>query len=279
MSANSIASILSNQGSGAALPVLERRLLVMHALNKTRVELITQADYLLSDQELALIEPLFERRIQGEPIAYILGQREFFGLDLQVTPEVLIPRPDTELLVELSIQLAPPDSDLLDLGTGSGAIAIAVAHHRPDLSVWAADISPAALAVARRNAVTHHCPIHFIESDWYRHLPARQWHTIVSNPPYIVANDSHLTQGDLRFEPINALTDHADGLSAYRELIAGAGNRLIASGWLLFEHGYDQATAVRDLLQSAGFKQVQSWQDIAGIERVSGGQFGGQLAS
>jgi len=245
----------------------------MHALNKTRVELITQADYVLTDTELRALEQLFERRIQGEPIAYILGQREFFGLDFHVTPDVLIPRPDTELLVELSLRFAPPDSELLDLGTGSGAIAIAVAHQRPDLTVWAADISPAALTIARQNAATHHCPIHFIESDWYQHLPARLWHTIVSNPPYIVAGDRHLTQGDLRFEPINALTDHADGLSAYRELIAGAGKHLISGGWLLFEHGYDQAQAVRDLLQSAQFQQVQSWQDIAGIERVSGGKF------
>ena len=270
---NSIANLLSNQGIGAALPMLERRMLVMHALNKTRVELITQADYELSEQELHIVQTLFERRIQGEPVAYILGQREFFGLDLRVTKDVLIPRPDTELLVELSLQFAPPNSELLDLGTGSGAIAVAVAQHRPDLSVWATDISTAALEVARTNAATHRCKITFIESDWYNNLPTHQWHTIVSNPPYIVANDSHLSQGDLRFEPINALTDHGDGLSAYRALIAGAGTRLHVGGWLLFEHGFDQAEAVRALLHAAQFQQVQSWRDLAGIERVSGGQF------
>jgi len=256
-----------------SIPISELRLLMMHALNKSRIQLITQSDDLLSDSEIACVYELVCRRIQGEPIAYLTGQREFFGLSLYVTPDVLIPRPDTELLVELSVRFAPRNSTLLDLGTGSGAIAVAVAHERNDLQIWASDISTAALAVARRNAERHQCQIHFAESDWYANLPDRKWQTIVSNPPYIVQNDPHLSQGDLRFEPINALTDHADGLSAYRQLIQGAKTRLGEGGWLLVEHGFDQAEAVRNLFAEHHFSDIQSWYDIAGIERVSGGRY------
>lgn len=265
---------ISNQLRSAALPALEARLLMMHVLNKTRIQLITQSDYLLTDAELKTYQQLVQRRIQGVPIAYLIGQREFFGLMLHVTPDVLIPRPDTELLVELALQYASPNANLLDMGTGSGAIAVAVAHQRPDLTVWASDISPAALAVARHNALTHHCTIQFEESDWYANLPAMQWQTIVSNPPYIEQRDPHLQQGDLRFEPVDALTDHADGLTAYRQLIAGARSRLLHGGWLLLEHGFDQAAAVRALFAAHGFEQIQSWRDIAGIERVTGAQSG-----
>lgn len=245
---------------------------MMHAANKTRIQLITQPDYQLTEGEQTTYRQLEQRRIQGVPIAYLTGHREFFGLTLQVTSDVLIPRPDTELLVELALQYAPPNTNLLDLGTGSGAIAVALAHQRADLQVWASDISPAALEVARRNAHAHHCAIQFIESDWYQMLPPMQWHTIVSNPPYIEHQDPHLKQGDLRFEPINALTDHADGLSAYRQLISGAKSRLRNGGWLLLEHGHNQAFAVRELLATHQFTQIQSWRDLAGIERVSGGQ-------
>ncbi|PRC94236.1 peptide chain release factor N(5)-glutamine methyltransferase [Solimicrobium silvestre] len=272
MSQHSIANLLNSTTAAGTLPALETRLLMMHVLNKTRIQLITQADYELSDSELNALQLLIDRRVQGEPIAYLIGQREFFGLMLQVTPDVLIPRPDTELLVELGLQYAPPNSTVLDLGTGSGAIAIALAHQRADLQVWACDISQAALAVAQNNAVTHQCKITLLKSDWYAQLPDMQWQTIVSNPPYIVQHDPHLSQGDLRFEPINALTDHADGLSAYRQLIAGAVSRLTEDGWLLLEHGYDQAQAVRALLTEHQFINVQSWCDIAGIERVSVGQ-------
>jgi release factor glutamine methyltransferase len=264
---------ISAQLNATTLPALEARLLMMHVLNKTRIQLITQSDYLLTDVELKTYQQLVQRRGQGVPIAYLIGQREFFGLMLHITPDVLIPRPDTELLVELALQYAAPNANLLDLGTGSGAIAVAVAHQRPDLTVWASDVSSQALAVARHNAHTHHCTIQFEESDWYTNLPAMQWQTIVSNPPYIEQHDPHLKQGDLRFEPINALTDHADGLSAYRQLIAGAKSYLVDGGWLMLEHGYDQAQAVRDLFAAHHYLQIQSWRDIAGIERVSGAQF------
>jgi release factor glutamine methyltransferase len=265
---HSIQSLLG----ASPLPALEARMLMMHALNKTRIQLITQSDYPLSEAELNAYLQMERRRIKGEPIAYLLQEREFFGLMLHITPDVLIPRADTELLVELAIQYAPPKAHVLDLGTGSGAIAVSVSHQRPDLTMWASDISPAALAVARRNATTHRCVIQFIESSWYTTLPAMQWQIIVSNPPYISQHDPHLQQGDLRFEPVDALTDHADGLSAYREIIRGALTRLAQDGWLFLEHGFDQAGNVRNLLTTHQFTQVQSWKDIAGIERVSGGR-------
>jgi len=273
MQQHSVTTLLATITTSKAIPVSEVRLLMMHALNKTRIQLITQSEELLSDAEIKTIHELIQRRTQGEPIAYLIGQREFFGLSLQVTPDVLIPRPDTELLVELGLRFAPPDSTLLDLGTGSGAIAVAIAHERADLKIWAGDISPMALDVARCNAETHQCQIHFVESDWYQTLPDMKWQTIVSNPPYIVQNDPHLSQGDLRFEPRNALTDHADGLSAYRQIMQGATTRLEQGGWLLVEHGFDQAQSVRNLFAEHRFATIQSWRDIAGIERVSGGQF------
>lgn len=258
----------------AALPPLERRILLSHALGLDRIGLITQDQRVLSPTELAHISALLVRRLAGEPIAYILGQREFFGLSLRVTPDVLIPRPDTELLVELVLQMAAQGARIVDLGTGSGAIAIAVAHQRPDMEVTALDMSEAALAIARENAARHlQRPIHFLQSDWYQALPVgSQFDGIVSNPPYIEAHDAHLSQGDLRFEPISALTDHADGLQALRQIIAGAPQYLRAGGFLLMEHGYDQADKVRSLLSQAGWQDVQSWRDLAGIERVSGGR-------
>jgi len=263
---------IARQLSTTQLPALEARMLLMHVLEKTRIQLITQSDYELSSSELEAYQSLVQRRVLGEPIAYLTGQREFYSLTLQVTPDVLIPRADTELLVDLALQYAPARSSLLDLGTGSGAIAVALAHERPDLQVWACDISSAALTVAQRNADAHQCNIRFLVSDWYAGLPDMLWDTIVSNPPYIEQHDSHLGQGDLRFEPVDALTDHADGLTAYRNLIAGAPQRLLAGGWLLLEHGYDQAQAVRTLLATQRFTQIQSWCDMNGIERVSGAQ-------
>jgi release factor glutamine methyltransferase len=261
----------------APLEALENRILLSHALQLTRIQLITQSERILSDSEAANLSTLFQRRLQGEPIAYIVGEREFFGLALQVTPAVLIPRPDTELLVELALERLPPQAHALDMGTGSGAIAVAIAHSRTDVRMQALDVSAEALQVAASNAQRHGVQINFLRSDWYDALaqsgePAPVFDLIVSNPPYIVAGDTHLSQGDLRFEPIGALTDHADGLSALRRIIDGASQYLRHDGWLLMEHGYDQAAAVRDLLHARGFTQVQSWRDLAAIERVSGGQ-------
>jgi release factor glutamine methyltransferase len=254
------------------LDALERRILVSHALGLSRVQLITQSERVLTRSETIAVSTLFERRLAGEPIAYIIGEREFYGLSFNVTPDVLIPRPETELLVELAIEKAPPDGSVLDLGTGSGAIAVAIAHARPDLTVTVLDRSLPALQIAQRNAERHQASLRIVHSDWYAALGDQHFDVIISNPPYIVANDVHLAQGDLRFEPVDALTDHADGLSALRIITAGAPAHLKPGGCLMMEHGYDQAEAVRALLSHAGFIEVQSWQDLAGIERVSGGQ-------
>ena len=261
------------QALQAALPLdaLENRILLCHALNLTRVGLITQSERQVTDEEAATLTALVARRQHGEPIAYIVGRREFFGLDFTVSDAVLIPRPDTELIVELAVERLPQDGRALDMGTGSGAIAVALAHTRPDAHVTALDVSAAALDVARANAARNGAAVRFVQSDWFAALGDECFDLVASNPPYIAAGDAHLSQGDLRFEPVGALTDHADGLSALRSIIAGAAKHLNNQAWLLLEHGYDQAAAVRALLQEAGYTGVQSWRDLSGIERVSGG--------
>ncbi|MCS0591043.1 peptide chain release factor N(5)-glutamine methyltransferase [Massilia norwichensis] len=262
----------------AALPLnaLENRILLCHATGLTRVQLITRAEQPLGAEEAARLDALVARRLAGEPIAYIVGRREFFGLDFEVSDAVLIPRPDTELIVELALERLPPQGRLLDMGTGSGAIAVSIAHNRPDASVTALDVSAAALAVAQRNAANNQARVRFLQSDWFGALAAgERFELIVSNPPYIAAGDAHLSQGDLRFEPSGALTDHADGLSALRTIVAGSPAHLTAGGWLLMEHGYDQAASVRALLADGGYREVQSWRDLGGIERVSGGRVAG----
>lgn len=265
----------------AALPLdpLENRILLCHATGLSRVQLITQSDRPLTPEEAQHLDALVARRLQGEPIAYIVGRREFFGLEFQVGPAVLIPRPDTELIVELALERLPQREEtpprLLDMGTGSGAIAVAVAVTRPDAAVTALDVSPDALAIAQANAAANGANVRFLHSSWFDALDAgATFDVIASNPPYIAAGDAHLAQGDLRFEPPGALTDHADGLSALRIIVAGAARHLAPGGWLLLEHGYDQAAAVRALLLAAGFAEVQSWKDLGHIERVSGGRIG-----
>ena len=253
------------------LDALENRMLLCHALGLTRVGLITQSERLLTQEEADALAALVARRQGGEPMAYIVGKREFFGLDFRVTDAVLIPRPDTELLVELALDRLPSQGRMLDMGTGSGAIAVAIAHTRPDARVTALDVSAAALAVAQTNAAAHGAAVRFVQSDWFGAIAGEQFELIVSNPPYIADGDIHLTQGDLRFEPGGALTDYSDGLSALRQIAAGAPPHLQPGGWLLMEHGYDQAMQVRTLLAAQGYSDIQSWTDLAGIERVTGG--------
>ncbi|MEX3921486.1 peptide chain release factor N(5)-glutamine methyltransferase [Paraburkholderia sp. BR10872] len=263
------------------LPALEARILLMHVLGWRRTELITRGDQTLDAARVDAYRALEARRVQGEPIAQLVGAREFYGLDFDVTPDVLIPRPDTELLVETALAalegIALPR--VLDLGTGSGAIAVALASSRPDARVWAVDRSAAALEVAARNAAKlldaqrPGGPLAFVPGSWYDTLDAAlRFDAIVSNPPYIASGDPHLERGDLRFEPRGALTDEADGLTALRAIVAGAPARLAPAGVLWMEHGYDQAAAVRALLEDAGFKDVRSERDLAGIERISGGR-------
>jgi release factor glutamine methyltransferase len=255
----------------SALNALEARILAGYALNLSRVQLITQSGRSLTPDEVQRISALMARRVEGEPIAYITGKREFYGLEFEVTPAVLIPRPETELLVELAAEYLSENCRVLDLGTGSGAIAVTLAHMRPDLVVTAIDNSKSALEVAYRNAVHHGASVNFVHSDWYEALAGKKFDLIVANPPYIEKSDPHLSQGDLRFEPADALTDRADGLSALRVIAAGAARHLEPKGWIIMEHGYDQAHDVRELLQHE-FDDVQSWRDLAGIERASGGR-------
>ncbi|CAG2152648.1 peptide chain release factor N(5)-glutamine methyltransferase [Cupriavidus plantarum] len=260
----------------AGLPTLEARMLLTHVTGLSRTQLITRdGDPLTAAQHEALAS-LLARRLAGEPMAYLLGEREFFGRTFHVTPDVLIPRPDTEIAVEAVLTRldALQTPRVLDLGTGSGALAVTIACERPDAEVWATDISEGALAVAQRNARTLGAAnVHFRISDWYDALPDElRFDLIVSNPPYIAAGDPHLAEGDLRFEPIDALTDHGDGLSDLAAIVAGAAVRLKPGGWLLMEHGYDQAAATRALLERAGYAEVFSARDLGGHERCTGGR-------
>jgi release factor glutamine methyltransferase len=263
------------------LPALEARILLGHTLGWRRTELITRADDSLDAAKVDAYRALEARRNAGEPVAQLIGSREFFGLDFEVTPDVLIPRPETELLVETALAALEDRSRprVLDLGTGTGAIAVAIASMRPDARVWALDRSVEALSVATRNAAKlldpkrPAGPLQLLHSDWFDALdPALTFDVIVSNPPYIASGDPHLSQGDLRFEPRGALTDEADGLSAIRTIVAGSLARLEPHGVLWIEHGYDQAEAVRALLAAQGFTAVRSERDLAGIERISGGR-------
>ena len=251
------------------------QVLLGHALGVSRAYLLAHAEDVLTPDALARGNALLERRLAGEPVAYILGQKEFYGLDLQVTPAVLIPRPETELLVELALALIPCDAprEILDLGTGSGAIAIALARNRPSARVVAVDSSAAALAVARANAAALQAGnVQFAQSDWFGALGVRKFDIIVSNPPYVAAQDPHLRQGDLCFEPNAALVGGADGLACIRTIVAGAKAYLWPGGWLLLEHGYDQAEACQALLHAHGFREVVSYPDLAGTLRVTAGR-------
>ncbi|RKR44057.1 peptide chain release factor N(5)-glutamine methyltransferase [Paraburkholderia sp. BL17N1] len=268
----------------STLPPLEARILLTHVLGWRPTQLITRSDEALDTQFVERYQTLEARRVAGEPVAQLVGAREFFGLDFEVTPHVLIPRPETELLVETALTALENHvrPRVLDLGTGTGAIAVAIASMRPDARVWALDRSAEALAVATRNAarlLDAQRPggaVALVQSDWYDSLDTTlRFDAIVSNPPYIASGDPHLDEGDLRFEPRGALTDEADGLSAIRVIIAGAPARLAAGGVLWIEHGYDQAEAVRALLAAQGFVQVRSECDLAGIERISGGRLDG----
>jgi release factor glutamine methyltransferase len=214
------------------------------------------------------------RRAAGEPVAYLLGLREFYGRDFAVTPDVLIPRPETELLVDIAVEKVGADGtvNILDLGTGSGCLAVTLALELPLARVTAVDVSPAALDVAHGNAARLGARVAFVASDWFAALPPARYDLIVANPPYIAAGDPHLAQGDLRFEPAGALTDHADGLAAIRRIVMAAPHWLVPGGWLFFEHGYDQAAAVHALLADAGFAAIEQRRDLAGIVRASGGR-------
>lgn len=255
---------------------IEVQCLLQHVLSVQRAYLLAHPEHILSEAQQDAFDALLQRRLRGEPIAHLLGEREFFGLNLKVTPATLIPRPDTELIVELALNRISQTQPcrVLDMGTGSGAIALAIAKHKLNAEVVAVDASQDALAVAIENAQRLDISnVSFIQSNWFSALNGQCFDLIVSNPPYIASDDIHLSQGDLRFEPLSALASGMDGLDDIRRIISSAPQYLTSNSWLLLEHGYDQAASVRDLLTQRGFVSVFSEKDIAGIERVTGGSF------
>ena len=256
-------------------PRADAEILLAHCLGKSRTWLFTWADKTLESAVVTAFQGLVTERLRGVPIAHLIGYREFWTLNLKVTPDTLIPRPETELLVETALALLPPTpANVLDLGTGTGAIALSIASERPDCCVTACDFSAAALAVAQENAQSHGITnATFVQSDWFTALPAQRFALIVSNPPYIEAADPHLQQGDVRFEPLSALAAGSDGLDDIRQIIHYAPDWLAHTGWLLLEHGYNQGQAVTVLLQERGFQAVRCLRDLAGNERVSLGQW------
>lgn len=268
------------QAASAGLGRLDAQMLLLHALGRSpheRAWLIAHDSDPLKPEAGTRWQALLQRRQEGEPVAYLLGEKEFGGLSLQVDARVLVPRPDTEALVEWALDALPPTGTetprLLDLGTGSGAIALTVAARRPDVQVTATDASDDALAVAQANAQRLHLPVRFAQGAWLAAVPGERFHVIASNPPYIAEGDPHLDA--LTHEPISALTAGPDGLDDIRQIVGQAPAALHPGGWLLLEHGHDQAAAVRELLTDQGFEAVSSRTDLAGIERCSGGRWPG----
>lgn len=253
---------------------IEAQLLLMRVLEVNRAWLIAHATDQLNTDAASHFEALVQRRLQGQPIAHILGQREFFGLTLTVTPDTLIPRPDTEVLVEAALEKIHGTMHVLDLGTGTGAIALAIAKHAPHCAVVAVDASAAALSVARQNTqALQLANVQCVQSHWFAQLPMQKFDLIVSNPPYIEHNDPHLQQGDLRFEPLSALASGEDGLLDIRCIVDEAPTYLQAGGWLMLEHGYLQADAVQKLMNAKGFFAVETLIDLGGNPRVTIGQW------
>ncbi len=256
--------------------LLDTEVLLCLALNKPRSHLRAWPDNPLQPEHLATFRALLEQRQQGTPIAYITGNREFWSRDFQVTPDVLIPRPDTELLIELSLKLIPADKPIkiIDLGTGSGIIAITLAAECPQAQVSATDFSLAALRIARLNAEKHHINnIEFFQSDWFANVPDTLFQLIVSNPPYIAEDDSHLQQGDVRFEPQSALSAPEQGLADIKIIAAAARNHLESGGHLLIEHGYNQQQQVQALFKDLHYDKIQTYTDLSGQPRVTYGQW------
>jgi release factor glutamine methyltransferase len=252
----------------AGIDAREARLLLAAATGLSEAAVLSFPERTLPSPASGLFMQYVERRTRGEPVAYILGRKEFFSLELAVTPAVLIPRPETELLVELGLERRP--STVLDMGTGSGAIALALKKHAPGASVVAVEASAAALAVARHNAAKHGLEVDFRAGRWFEPLAGERFDLILSNPPYVAAGDPHLA--DLRHEPAEALVGGADGLDAIREIARQARPHLAEGGWLLVEHGIGQDRAVRGLFQAGGLEEVRTWPDLSGIPRVTGGR-------
>ncbi len=277
---HSIKSVLRDAADALALvsesALLDAEVLLCLALDKQRSYLRAWPDNPLSPEQLAAFEALLAQRQQGTPIAYLTGNREFWSRDFQVSPDVLIPRPDTELLIELSLKLIAANdlAKIIDLGTGSGIIAITLAAERPQAQVSATDFSLAALRIARLNADKHHISnIRFYQSDWFADIPSTKFNLIISNPPYIAANDNHLQQGDVRFEPLTALCAAEQGLGDIKRIAVAARNYLEPGGHLLIEHGYDQRQQVQTLFKNLQYAKVKTYTDLSGQPRATYGQF------
>lgn len=275
---------LAQWSRASGLPPLEARALLSHVLQVTPAWIIAHDEVTLDEMSRRCLDALADRRRQGEPVAYLLGEKEFWGMMFKVTPDVLIPRPDTEALVETALRYIPvkQETRILDLGTGSGAIAIAIARERPQARLWAADVSAAALRVAEENATNllqqDAARIVWCLSDWFAAIPAPQkdserFSVIVSNPPYIAAADTHLNEGDIRFEPRGALVGGISGGEALQAIAQQASSYLQPGGVLLMEHGYDQGDVVMALLRDAGFTQCETVRDLAGVPRVTLGRW------
>lgn len=280
MEINSVATLLKHADQLMEISdtaVLDVELLLSHALDVDRAWLKTWPEHILLSAQVSIFEDLFARRLTGEPIAFIIGSQGFWSLDLKVTPQTLIPRPETELLVETSLALdLPADCRAIDLGTGTGAIALALAKERPNWQLTAVDSEPAAVKLAELNS--HYCQIDNVmvyQSDWFSQVPLlgrlSNYHLIVSNPPYIEIDDPHLMQGDVRFEPASALVSGVDGLDDLREVINSSVKYLETFGWLLVEHGYRQGSAVRELFKAAGFITIETLTDFNQLERITMG--------
>lgn len=254
---------------------LDIELILCHLLQKNRTWLFTWPETRLTAEQADLFQRYFARRKTGEPVAHIVGQREFWSLPLAVNPSTLIPRPDTEVLVETALELFAADAPqqsrrCLDLGTGTGAIALALASEKPQWFILGVDVSAEAVALAEQNRQTLGFEqVSLMQSNWFESIPAQAFDLIVSNPPYIDPQDPHLTQGDVRFEPLSALIAERQGLADLETIVAGAGAYLAPRGWLLVEHGYDQASAVQALFVAQGFKQVETRRDYGGNDRVT----------
>ena len=250
-------------------------MLLAHVLSTERAWLAAHGEATLSVEQAKSFDALARQRRDGVPIAYLTGRREFYGLDLEITRDVLIPRPESEILVEFALALLAKGrpAHVLDLGSGSGAVALAIARARPAASVTGVDVSGAAVALARRNAVRLGLAnVQFLESDWFERVPRIAFEVIVANPPYVADGDPHLTREDVRFEPSIALRGGVDGLVAIRRIVSGAAAYLAIGGWLAIEHGYDQAGRVQALMRGAGFDDVETRRDLAGILRTTCGR-------
>lgn len=250
---------------------LDSEVLLAFCLQKNRSYLLTWPEKELTAKQLECFHELVRKRLQPQPVAYLTGSREFYSMELNTTPATLVPRPETEMLVDTVLELIAEiaSAKILELGTGTGAIALAIKKHAPSSDILATDISQSALQVARTNAEKHHLDISFVESNWYQAIQPHKFDVIVSNPPYIAACDPYLSQGDLPAEPLQALSSGETGLEALRVIIQGAGTYLTASGWIVLEHGYDQQQAVTELLLEYGFSDIKTHRDFNDLARLT----------